>query len=159
MSKKDITGQLIDAAGEDEVVGSNRDELARIAELTTDLQRTRADFENFRKQAEARERLTAMRASERTMMTILPLLDEIRAATQHYPEQLGVLQKSIGKALEELDLEVVGGKIGAVFDPEEAEAVAVEGEGEKEVIGEVLRAGYKYRGELLRPAMVKVVKK
>ena len=38
------------------------------------------------------------------------------------------------------------------------DAVMVEGDGDKEVIAETLRAGYRYEGELIRPALVKVEK-
>lgn len=46
---------------------------------------------------------------------------------------------------------------GAAFDPTEAEAVMHEpGEGGEQVVAEVLRPGYRWRGQVLRPAMVKV---
>jgi molecular chaperone GrpE len=45
---------------------------------------------------------------------------------------------------------------GAPFDPNEHDAVLhEEGEGEPQV-AEVLRAGYRWKGRVLRPAMVKV---
>ena len=45
---------------------------------------------------------------------------------------------------------------GADFNPDLHEAVATEGDGEKETISETLRPGYYYESEVLRPAMVKV---
>ena len=45
------------------------------------------------------------------------------------------------------------------FDPEVHDAVAKcegEGEGGEPVIDEVLRSGYRWRGQVLRPAMVRV---
>ncbi len=43
------------------------------------------------------------------------------------------------------------------FDPAIHDAVAhTDGDGEKPVIDEVLRAGYRWRGQVLRPAMVSV---
>jgi molecular chaperone GrpE len=43
------------------------------------------------------------------------------------------------------------------FDPEFHDAVAkIEGDGGEPVIDEVLRSGYRWRGRVLRPAMVRV---
>ena len=49
---------------------------------------------------------------------------------------------------------------GALFDPEFHDAVSHEdnGEHEEEIVVEVLRPGYKVRGRVVRPAMVKVAK-
>ena len=48
--------------------------------------------------------------------------------------------------------------VGAAFDPQVHDAVAhVEGDGDgDQVIDEVLRAGYRWKGSVLRPAMVRV---
>jgi molecular chaperone GrpE len=47
---------------------------------------------------------------------------------------------------------------GVAFDPNEHEAVLQEdGDGEP-VVGDVLRTGWKLKGRVLRPAMVKVVR-
>lgn len=128
---------------------------AKIQELTGDLQRTRADFENYRKQIEMRELTAKKTVRNATVMKILPLLDDIDRAVSSYGE-LKPLGKSLEKAMGELGLKKI--ELGEEFNPELAEAVMAEGEGEKEVIAEVLRPGYYYDGEVLRPAMVKVQK-
>jgi molecular chaperone GrpE (heat shock protein) len=47
--------------------------------------------------------------------------------------------------------------VGEPFDPNEQEAVASEpGEGGDPAVAETFRAGYRWNGRLLRPAMVKV---
>ena len=123
---------------------------ARIAELTNDLQRTRADFENYRKQVESQ------RVAEfATIYKVLPLLDDMDRAIDTY-EELKPLAKSLAKTLKELNLKKI--ELKEEFDPELAEAVMAEGEGEREVVSEVLRPGYYYGEEVLRPAMVKVKK-
>lgn len=130
---------------------------AQISELTNDLQRTRADFENYRKQVEmqkANERKTAKFA---TVYRVLPLLDDLDRAITSYVE-LQPLAKSLEKTLKELELVRILSDEGVDFNPDLHEAVMVEGEGEKEVIAETLRPGYYYEGEVLRPAMVKVKK-
>ena len=127
------------------------------AELLADLQRVRADFENYRKQIEAQKMAEKKAARFATVHKMLPLLDDMARAIDNYTE-LKPLEKTLTKVMTELGLEIIDSSDGVEFDPELFEAVMVEGDGEKEVVGETLRPGYRYEGELLRPAMVKVKK-
>lgn len=129
----------------------------KIVELTNDLQRTRADFENFRKQVEAQKENERRTTRLATVYKILPLLDDLDRAFLNYQE-LAPLAKSLEKTLKELKLAKVASGAGVEFNPDLHDAVMVEGDGEKEVIAETLRPGYYYEGEVLRPAMVKVKK-
>lgn len=129
----------------------------QINELTNDLQRTRADFENFRKQVEVQKENAKKMAQLATVYKVLPLLDDLDRAIESYKE-LAPLAKSLEKTLKELKLLKIASGEGAEFNPDLHDAVMVEGEGEKEVIAETLRPGYYYEGEVLRPAMVKVKK-
>jgi len=66
-----------------------------------------------------------------------------------YAELLGVLEKA---GLERIDAE------GKSFDPTEHEAVLQEdGDGEP-IVADILRTGYRLKGRVLRPAMVKVAR-
>ena len=127
----------------------------QIAELTADLQRTRADFENYRKQTEAAMARAAETAEAKTVGKVLPVIDDVALAIKAQPEVLGPVAKTLEKAMKELGLEKIS--IEGEFDPEQHEAVMTEGEGENEKMEE-LRAGYKYQGRVIRPAMVKVVR-
>ena len=127
----------------------------KITELTNDLQRTRADFENFRKQVEIQKENEKKAAKFATVYKVLPLLDDIDRAIYNY-EELKPLEKSLEKTLKELDLSKIDSREGVEFNPDLHNAVMVEGEGEKEVIAETMRPGYYYGGEVLREAMVKV---
>ncbi len=130
---------------------------SQIEELTNDLKRTRADFENFRKQTEAQKTQAKQIEKLATILRFLPLLDDIDRAVATYPEQLSPLQKSIDKLKSELLLEKIESDEGTDFNPDLHEAVMVEeGDGEKEVIAETLRPGYLYDGQVVRTAMVKV---
>ena len=65
----------------------------------------------------------------------------------------GLLLDTLAKeGLERID------DVGVAFDPQVHDAVAhVEGdEGDEQVVDEVLRAGYRWKGAVLRPAMVRV---
>jgi molecular chaperone GrpE len=150
-SKKNVEEEKV-LKENDEIVAKME---AKIAELTNDLQRTRADFENYRKQVEAQREAAKKMSEFATVYKILPVLDDIDRAVESY-EELNPLSKSLAKSLKELGLSKI--ELGEEFDPELAEAVMAEGDGEKEVIAEVLRPGYYYKEEVLRPAMVKVKK-
>ena len=139
--------------------GKRKEDLAeaKIAELTNDLQRTRADFENFRKQVDIQKENEKKAVRLATVYKMLPLLDDIDRAISNYNELLP-LQKSLEKSLHELGLSKIDSREGAEFNPDLHNAVMVEGDGEKEVIAETMRPGYYYDGEVLREAMVKVKK-
>lgn len=130
---------------------------AKIAELTNDLQRTRADFENYRRQVEQQKLQYGNVVKNTTIMKFLPLLDDLDRAIAAN-EALQPLAKNLEKTMNELKLERVESAAGTPFNPDIHEAVMVEGDGEKELIAETLRAGYRYEGELIRPAMVKVTR-
>ena len=125
--------------------------------LINDLQRTRADFENFRKQVEMQKANERKVTKLATVYKILPLLDDIDSAVGAY-EELSPLAKSLEKTLKELNLAKINSAVGTEFNPDLHDAVMVEGDGDKETIAETLRPGYRYEGEILRPAMVKVKK-
>ncbi len=131
------------------------DNSEKIVELTADLQRTRADFENFRKQVEIQKENEKKAVKFATVYKLLPLLDDLDRAFLSY-EELKPLNKSLDKSLVELGLSRIDSSEGVEFNPDLHEAIMVEGEGEKEVISETLRPGYYYEKEVIRPAMVKV---
>ena len=161
MSKKDE--KKLDEVVENPVENSQKfgaefdEKDTKIAELTSDLQRTRADFENFRKTVDVQKKQAADFAKFATVEKLLPLLDNLELAFSNYKEELSPLKKSYEKSLLDLKLEKIESAEGTAFDPRLHEAVSVEeGEGEKEVIKATLRPGYKYEGEVIRPAMVQI---
>ena len=125
--------------------------------LLNDLQRTRADFENYRKNVEKDKENLKKYAEFDTIRKILPFLDDLDRAIVTYPKELSPLAKNFKKTLSSLKLDKIEANPGTEFNPDYHEAVMFEeSDGEKEVIAETLRPGYKYNGEILRPAMVKV---
>jgi molecular chaperone GrpE len=150
--------------------GKKTDELEQqIAELTQDLQRTRADFENYRKRVEM-EKTSAREAGQSgAILKLLPVVDNIERAVAHIPDDLkdnkwaqGVagLSKNLEKSLEALNLKRIDAKKGDEFNPELHEAIQFdeETEGEKEIIEDELQAGYLLNGRPIRHAMVKVTR-
>ncbi|NCU39074.1 nucleotide exchange factor GrpE [Candidatus Saccharibacteria bacterium] len=142
----------------------------QIAELTLDLQRQRADFENYRKQVE-REKTMAREAGQTSMiMKLVPVIDNIERAIMHIPAELaentwaqGIagLTKQLEQSLKLLNVARIDARPGTVFNPELHEAVQFdeEAEGEHEVIAEELQAGYTLNGSPIRHSMVKVTRK
>ncbi|MBR2802969.1 nucleotide exchange factor GrpE [Candidatus Saccharibacteria bacterium] len=158
MKKKDFATVEGDVKNEKGPADGKDANMAKIAELTNDLQRTRADFENYRKQVEIQKENEKKAAKLATVYKLLPLLDDLDRAISAYAE-LKPVEKSLDKTLKELKLTKIPSEVGAEFNPDIHEAILVEeGDGEGEKISETLRAGYYYEGEVLRPAMVKVKK-
>lgn len=140
-----------------------------IDELTLDLQRTRADFENYRKRVEAEKQSAHSMGQAKSVMKLLPVIDTIERAIANVPEELadnawakGVagLGKQLDKQLKEIGLEKIDAKPGTLFNPELHQAVQFDeaADGEKEVVAEELRAGYTLDGAVIRDAMVKVTR-
>lgn len=141
----------------------------QLAELTHDLQRTRADFENYRKRAEADKVAAQQYGQANTIVKLLPVVDNIERAIAYMPGELadnkwaqGVagLVKNLEKSLEILNVKRIIATPGTEFNPELHEAIQVDedAEGEKEVIAEELQAGYMLGGSPIRHAMVKVTR-
>lgn len=142
----------------------------QIGELTADLQRVRADFENYRKRVDAEKEQARSAGKAGAVLKLIPVVDNIERAIAHTPEDLkentwakGVanLVKNLEKSLESLDLKRIDATPGAAFNPEFHEAIQFDedAEGEHEVVAEELQAGYTLGGDVIRTSMVKVTKK
>jgi molecular chaperone GrpE len=141
-----------------------------IVELTLDLQRTRADFENYRKRVDA-EKVAARESGQASaILKLLPVIDNIERAIAYTPEELkdnvwvqsvAGLVKHLEKSLESLNLARIDAAPGTAFDPDFHEAIQFDedAEGEHEVIADEMQAGYTLNGHVIRHAMVKVTKK
>lgn len=162
MKTKDVKqadGVMADAKKNDALTAEAtqiEDLQAQTKELTADLQRTRADFENFRKQVELQREQAKQAATLTTVEKFLPLVDNMERALVTYPEQLSPLAKNFAQTLNDLGLARIDTAPDTEFNPDLHEAVMVEGDGTREVIAETLRPGYTYQGAVLRAAMVKV---
>lgn len=142
---------------------------AKLTELTNLVQRIRADFENYRKHTEADMARARQLGEESVVKKLLPIIDVLDTAMASLPDDLadnnwakGIAgaHKNLAKMMGDLHLVKQEVKTGDVFDHNQHNAIQFEdGEGEQEVIAEVLRPGYLYNGQVLRPAMVKVAKK
>jgi molecular chaperone GrpE len=174
-------GELLDERDSDDLLGGHPrtpglidpigGELERLTaerdEYIAHLQRTQAEFDNYRKRMLRDQTAHLERATAGLIEQLLPVLDAFELALNSadpissdagvdrlrkgvelvYGELLGALEKA---GLERIEA------LGKPFDPEEHEAVMhVEEDGEPGV-RDVVRSGYRFKGRVLRPAMVKV---
>lgn len=127
------------------------------------LQRLQADFENYRKRVLRQQTELLERAAFDLVGKLLPILDTIDLALAHAQgdsssDGLTQVATTARDALSREGLERLD-PVGQPFDPALHEAVAHEEtseESDKPLVSEVLRPGYRWKGQLLRPAMVKV---
>jgi molecular chaperone GrpE len=141
----------------------------QLGELTLDLQRTRADFENYRKRVDAEKSAAREAGQASAVLKLLPVIDNIERAVAYTPEDIkdnkwvqgvGSLVKNLEKSLESMNLARIDAKPGTEFNPELHEAIQFneDAKGEKEVVEEELQAGYTLNGRVIRHAMVKVTR-
>ena len=149
-----------DSAQRDEdAVASVRAERDEYLDL---LQRTKADFENYRKRAARDQERLVAHAHERLVRELLPVLDDLErtleAAERHEEAALvdGVrlVEQSLRKALEKEGLTEI--ETEGQFDPHVHEAVLTQpaDDAEHGVVLEVMQRGYRIGDRVVRPAKV-----
>jgi molecular chaperone GrpE len=136
-----------------------RDEYLELA------QRTRADFENYRKRV-AREASEALaRGKAELARDLLPAIDNLERALQS-PADAEALAKGVALVLDELRAKLAAAGVepydptGERFDPETCEALSTQArEGSQSgIVIETVEKGYRLNGQVLRPARVVVSK-
>lgn len=157
-------GAAVEAVGD--VVDERTDAERERDEYLGALQRLQADFENYRKRVARANDDAAARASGEIVTKLLPVLDAFDLAQAHFAgaasEESSALTQARGLLLDALSREGLERLDDAAvpFDPQVHDAVAHDDGGESAtggpVVESVLRAGYRWRGVVVRPAMVTV---
>jgi molecular chaperone GrpE len=146
------------------------DALRQRDEYLDDLRRLQAEFDNYRKRmARQGEELTE-RAAAGVLERMLPVLDALDLARSHAGEPTEAVAAQLAEALGQISslardalaregLDRID-EVGIEFDPSVHDAVAhdpsEEGDEAGVVVAEVLRPGYRLKGRVVRPAMVRV---
>lgn len=139
----------------------------KVGELTADLQRQRADFENYRKRVDEEKAMALKNGETKAILKLLPVIDTIERAVANIPAELadnkwaqGVsgIAKQLDKTLAGLNLERIDASEGVVFNPTLHDAIQFDdaSKGDTEVVAEELQSGYTLGGTPIRHAMVKV---
>jgi molecular chaperone GrpE len=133
-------------------------------QLLDQLQRSVAEFQNYRRRVDQdRLRMKAI-ATQDVMIAIVPLIDDLHRAIANIPgderlvglaEGLNAIERKFLSVLERNGVTPVGA-VGELFDPAFHEAVATDESGDRSHIVEVYQVGYRQGDLSLRPAMVKV---
>lgn len=156
-----VTTSVEDVLDERSEVERERDEFKDA------LQRLQADFENYRKRVARTTDEVVARSVADVVAKLLPVLDAFDLAQAHFASATTDELESVeAKALVQarsllLDTLTKEGldridQVGIAFDPAIHDAVAhIDGDGEQ-VVDDVMRAGYQWKGAVVRPAMVRV---
>ncbi len=147
-----------DLSVEDLVAGLEQVTVERDQYLDS-LRRLQAEFENYRKAVAKREVEARERANEGLIREILPVLDACDGAISNGATDVAPIHKALLDSLTKQGLERLD-PADEPFDPDRDEAVmhepAEDGDDSGPIVAEVLRAGYSWKGRVVRPVMVKV---
>ncbi|MFI5679005.1 nucleotide exchange factor GrpE [Streptomyces cellulosae] len=128
-------------------------------ERTADLQRVKAEYDNYRKRVR-RDRLAVREIAVTNVLTaLLPVLDAVDRAYEHEPMTPGLkdIISTLETQLAGLGMQAFGEE-GEVFDPTRHEALThhLDATSRHLTCTKVLRTGYRLGDRLLRPAHVEV---
>jgi molecular chaperone GrpE len=153
--------------------------LARIEELTRDLeqararadenlanwQRSAADFANFKRRTDEERRASATLSNAALISRLLAVLDDFDRALDSVPadaheswvEGIRLVERKLRGVLESEGLTAIDA-VGKQFDPNLHEAVVHEDTAEHpdNVVIDELQRGYRLRDRVIRPALVRV---
>ena len=143
------------------------DELEQVTrerdEYLDSLQRLKAEFDNFRKRSARDYDAMSVRATERVVKDLLPIVDDLEraleAAEEHeeakLEEGVRLVHRSLASLLEREGLAEI--ETDGKFDPHVHEALLTQpSELEEGSILEVIQKGYRLGDRVLRPARVVV---
>jgi molecular chaperone GrpE len=140
-------------------------EKKRNDELVNRMKYLQADFENYQKRAERETQQVGERAVLGLVTRLLSVLDELELASANaakpgqgkaVSEGIKMVYRNLSSVMKTAGLRRIEA-VGMPFDPGLHEAVEkVDGSGDTDRVVEEIRSGYMFRGQVLRPSMVKV---
>jgi len=156
VAPEEVTQEEAELSPEDELETLRQE----VAEYKDKYLRTAAELENTRKRLERHYAEQAEEEKKRFLRIFLTVADNLERALAHSGDNLreGVqlTYQELHRLLSQEGVEPMEA-VGKPFDPYYHEAVdTVDGDDDQEIVVEERQKGYLYRGELLRPARVKV---
>lgn len=136
----------------------NKKKELKVDDLKNQLARALADYDNLRKRSEIEKEVFLKFSSERIILKILPILDNLENAQKHLKDGgLAIVIDDFKKLLYDENLEEIFSKKGDVFNEDLHEAVESCEGGRKGTISNLILKGWKFiEGPVLRHAKVKV---
>jgi molecular chaperone GrpE len=141
---------------------------AQATEYLSDLQRLKAEFENYRKRVLKEQTRAVELASEPLIGRLLEVVDEFELAltaaeqfdqSHRFVQGVEMVYAKLMEILRSTGLEKIEAE-GAPFDPSRHEALLQADGGDGEAyVADVLRTGYTLKGRVVRPAGVKVARR
>ncbi len=132
-----------------------------IEELKSTVQRTQADFMNFKRRTEKEKQDITVFANEKIIIELLGVVDNFERALNTFEDKessmysgVSMIRNQIEELLKKYEVEEIA--TDGKFDPNFHHAVMQESGDESEMILEVFQKGYKIKDKVIRPAMVKV---
>ncbi len=162
------TASVAEATDQLTALIEERDKLAREkADLQDLLLRRQAEFDNYRKRADRERMEFAEYAAMDAVRAILPVIDDLEralraaanteSANDEFVKGVELVYQRLLESLKKLGLEPIPAT-DQKFDPNLHHAVKMvqNEELEDHTILDTYQSGYKFKGKLLRPAMVEV---
>ncbi len=129
------------------------------------MQRLKAEFDNYRKRTQKEKEEIAKYGSERIIVSLLPVLDNLERAIessqknkdfQSLSQGVEMIRRQFTKALEDEGLSPIE-TVGTEFNPNVHEALLREASDKEEnIILAELQKGYYLKDKVIRPSQVKV---
>ena len=141
----------------EEVIEETSVTLLEYEKIKDDYLRLAAEFDNYKKRAEKEKESIGAASVAYFINSLFPLIDnfEMAMSQEEVSKELETFNNLLTSVLEGLQVKEIG-TIGENFDPSIHEAVEHSGDGETQIVETILRKGYLFQGNLIRPAMVKV---
>lgn len=170
MTKQEQTSSAATALNGDPVETGGSEVLDQLERVTNErdeyldqLQRSRAEFINFRRRTEQERSLLRPLVTRDVLAQFLPVVDDLQRALAAIPAEeresgwvqgVGMIETKLSGILERSGVTQIEA-IGQPFDPSIHEAVATDPGTDGSTVVEVYQPGYRLRDLLLRPAMVR----
>ena len=156
------------SAGETGASDAQSEDLAQqLADSQEKLAYLAAELENYKRQTARRLDEERDRTARRTFEQLLPALDTFGMAMQYADQAkdvatlktgLDFVDQQMATALQNAGIEAIPA-VGETFDPQKHEAIEeIESNLASGKVAQEVQRGYVYKGQVLRPARVKVAK-
>lgn len=166
-----VEAEFVDEAGAAEAADAESEELDELAQAQQEAAdardsylRLKAEWDNFRKRTAAERESEKIRASEKLVKDLIPVIDDLERAIDHAKQtgEGGSLTEGV-EAITTKFLQILAKSkveqidaVGEPFDPNKHQAVGTQPDDSlpEETVLTVYQKGYQMGDRILRPAMV-----